>query len=189
MKTTSDITQKAQVRIRPAVVADVALILGFIRELAEYEKLLDRVSADEAKLRVTLFGAIPCAEVLIAEIDTEQGVQAQGFALYFQNYSTFLATPGIYLEDLYVRESARGLGIGLKLIASVAKRAVELGCGRFEWAVLDWNTPAIDFYRALGAVAQDDWTVQRLHGQPLLDLAARAHSPLLKIGTTDSHGQ
>jgi GNAT superfamily N-acetyltransferase len=168
------LSQKPQVCIRPAVVADVGLILSFIRELAEYEKLLDRVLADEAKLRATLFGSRPCAEVLIAEIDTGQGIQPQGFALYFQNYSTFLATPGIYLEDLYVRESARGMGIGLKLIASIAKRAVELGCGRFEWAVLDWNTPAIDFYRALGALAQDDWTVQRLHGQALLNLAARA---------------
>ena len=158
------------IAIRAATTADAGLILNFIRELAEYEKLLDRVSATEEKLRHTLFGSKPCAEVLIAEVDGT----AQGFALYFQNYSTFLATPGIYLEDLYVRESARGLGVGLKLIASVAKRAVELGCGRFEWAVLDWNEPALKFYRALGAVAQDDWTAQRLYGQPLLDLAAKA---------------
>ena len=156
--------------IRAAVAADTALILGFIRELAEYEKLLDRVSATEQQLSLTLFGSKPCAEVFIAEVD---GI-AQGFALYFQNYSTFLAAPGIYLEDLYVRESARGSGIGLKLIASVAKRAVELGCGRFEWAVLDWNAPALKFYAALGAIAQDEWTVQRLHGQALLELAAKA---------------
>ena len=156
--------------IRAASADDTALILSFIRELAEYEKLLDRVYATEESLARTLFGSKPCAEVLIAEVDGS----ACGFALYFQNYSTFLAKPGIYLEDLYVRESARGLGVGLKLIASVAKRAVELGCGRFEWAVLDWNEPALKFYRALGAVAQDDWTVQRLHGQPLLDLAAKA---------------
>ena len=156
--------------IRAATAADAALILSFIRELAEYEKLLDRVSATEENLRQTLFGSKPCAEVLIAEVDGK----AEGFALYFQNYSTFLATPGIYLEDLYVRESARGLGIGLKLIASVAQRAVELGCGRFEWAVLDWNEPALKFYRALGAVAQDDWTVQRLYGPALLELAAKA---------------
>ena len=156
--------------IRAANAGDSALILGFIRELADYEKLLDRVSATEEKLSQTLFGSKPCAEVLIAEVDGT----AQGFALYFQNYSTFLATPGIYLEDLYVRESARGLGVGLKLIASVAQRAVALGCGRFEWAVLDWNAPALQFYRALGAQPQDDWTAQRLHGQALLDLAARA---------------
>lgn len=161
---------QSEVVIRPARASDAALILSFIRELAEYEKLLDRVSATEEKLYQTLFGDKPCAEVLIAEIDST----AQGFALYFQNYSTFLATPGIYLEDLYVRESSRGLGVGLKLIASVAKRAVELGCGRFEWAVLDWNEPALKFYRTLGAVAQDDWTAQRLYGQALLDLAERA---------------
>ena len=156
--------------IRAASADDTALILSFIRELAEYEKLLDRVYATEESLARTLFGSKPCAEVLIAEVDGS----ACGFALYFQNYSTFLAKPGIYLEDLYVRESARGLGVGLKLIASVAKRAVELGCGRFEWAVLDWNEPALKFYRALGAVAQNDWTAQRLYGQPLLDLAAKA---------------
>ena len=160
----------SEVVIRAASAADTALILSLIRELAEYEKLLDRVVATEEKLRQTLFGSKPCAEVLIAEVD---GI-AQGFALYFQNYSTFLATPGIYLEDLYVRESARGVGVGLKLIASVAKRAVALDCGRFEWAVLDWNEPALKFYRALGAVAQNEWTVQRLHGQALLDLAAKA---------------
>ena len=161
---------KTEVVIRAARASDAALILSFIRELADYEKLLDRVSATEEKLRLTLFSSKPCAEVLIAEVDGT----AQGFALYFQNYSTFSAVPGIYLEDLYVRESARGLGVGLKLIASVAQRAVELGCGRFEWAVLDWNEPALKFYRSLGAVAQDDWTAQRLHGQALLDLAARA---------------
>ena len=159
-----------EVLIRAATAADTGLILSLIRELADYEKLLDRVVATEEKLNQTLFGSKPCAEVLIAEVDGA----AQGFALYFQNYSTFLATPGIYLEDLYVRESARGLGVGLKLIASVAKQAVALGCGRFEWAVLDWNEPALKFYRALGALAQDDWTVQRLHGQALLDLAAKA---------------
>ena len=161
---------RSEVVIRAATGADVGLILRFIRELADYEKLLDRVSATEEKLHQTLFGGKACAEVLIAEVDGN----AQGFALFFQNYSTFLATPGIYLEDLYVAESARGLGVGLKLIASVAKRAVVLGCGRFEWAVLDWNEPALKFYRALGAHAQDDWTVQRLHGQALLDLAAKA---------------
>lgn len=160
----------AEVLIRAATAADTGLILRLIRELADYEKLLDRVVASEEKLNQTLFGSQPCAEVLIAEVDGA----AQGFALYFQNYSTFLATPGIYLEDLYVRESARGLGVGLKLIASVAKQAVARGCGRFEWAVLDWNEPALKFYRALGALAQNDWTVQRLHGQALLDLAAKA---------------
>jgi GNAT superfamily N-acetyltransferase len=163
-----------KISVRAAVASDVPVILQFIRELADYEKLLDRVSATEAELHATLFGARPCAEVLIAERLDGSEVVPLGFALFFQNYSTFLAKPGIYLEDLYVRESARGLGAGLKLMASVAARAVQLGCGRFEWSVLDWNQPAIDFYRKLGALGQEDWTVQRLSGSALLALAARA---------------
>jgi GNAT superfamily N-acetyltransferase len=161
---------KATVHIRPAVAGDVALILAFIRELADYERLLDRVSATQAQLHNALFGAQPCAEVLLAELNGA----AVGFALFFPNFSTFLAMPGIHLEDLYVRESARGHGVGLALIANVAQLVVTRGGGRFEWNVLDWNSPAIAFYRSLGAVAQDDWTGQRLSGQALLELAARA---------------
>jgi GNAT superfamily N-acetyltransferase len=158
--------------IRSATVSDVPHILAFIRELAEYEKLLHRVEANIEKLTETLFGAKPCAEVLIAELD---GIPV-GFALFFQNYSTFLAKPGIYLEDLYVRESARGCGLGMQLIAHLAKLAVERGCGRMDWAVLDWNQPAIDFYRSIGAVAQDDWTGERLTGDALAQLAAKANT-------------
>jgi GNAT superfamily N-acetyltransferase len=159
-------------KIRSATASDVPDIFAFIRELAEYEKLLHRVEANEAKLAETLFGARPCAEVLIAELDAVP----VGFALFFHNYSTFLAKPGIYLEDLYVRESARGCGLGLQLIAHLARLALQRGCGRLDWAVLDWNQPAIDFYRAIGAVAQDDWTVQRLSDEALIQMAAKAHS-------------
>jgi GNAT superfamily N-acetyltransferase len=156
--------------IRPAQASDCALVLAFIRELAEYEKLLDRVQATEAKIREGLFGARPYAEAIIGEID---GAPC-GFALYFHNYSTFLAQPGIYLEDLYVRPAARGHGMGLALIAHLAKLALVRGCGRLDWAVLDWNTPAIEFYQRIGAVAQADWTGQRMEGAALTALAARA---------------
>lgn len=158
------------ITIRRAVRDDSALILQFIIELAEYEKLRDQVVATLAEVQSQLFGEHPAAEVLIAEVDG----QAQGFALYFQNFSTFLAKPGIYLEDLYVRESARGKGLGLQLIAHVAKRCQELGGARLQWSVLNWNQPAIDFYQSLGAIAQDEWTVMRVHGEKLSALAARA---------------
>lgn len=154
--------------IRPASRDDVPVILGFIRALAEYEKLADQVVATEEKLAATLFGARPVAEVLIAEW---QG-QAAGFALYFHNYSTFLAQPGIYLEDLFVLPEHRGRGIGKALLVQLAKTAVERDCGRFEWSVLDWNTPAIEFYHALGAKPMDEWTVQRVTGDALKALAA-----------------
>jgi GNAT superfamily N-acetyltransferase len=156
--------------IRPAQASDCGLVLAFIRELAEYEKLLDRVQATEAKIREGLFGARPYAEAIIGEID---GAPC-GFALYFHNYSTFLAQPGMYLEDLYVRPAARGHGMGLALIAHLAKLALARGCGRLDWAVLDWNTPAIEFYQRIGAVAQADWTGQRMEGAALAALAARA---------------
>ena len=160
--------------IRPATADDVPLILSLIRELADYEKLSDQVSATEAALRETLFserpGARPAAEVLVAHNDGEPA----GFALFFPNYSTFLAKPGIYLEDLFVRPAFRGLGIGKALLASVAKLAVERDCGRFEWSVLDWNEPAIGFYRRLGARPLDDWTQFRLSGAELAALAASA---------------
>lgn len=158
----------AGIHITPATPADVPLILGFIRELAEYEHLSDQVSATEAALQATLFGARPAAEVLIAR---ESGEPA-GFALFFPNYSTFLAQPGIYLEDLYVKPALRGHGIGRALLARIAALAVERGCGRFEWSVLDWNAPSIGFYRSLGAVAMDEWTLFRLTGDALAALAS-----------------
>jgi GNAT superfamily N-acetyltransferase len=149
---------------------DVPLILRFIRELADYERLSHEVVATEAALAATLFGAKPGAEVLIARHADEPA----GFALFFPNYSTFLAKPGIYLEDLYVTPSLRGRGVGLALLATVARRAVERGCGRLEWSVLDWNEPALGFYRKLGAQPMAEWTVQRLTGDALSALGARA---------------
>src|SRR5215213_6806916 len=133
--------------IRPASETDVPLILTFIRELAEYEKLTHEVSATEEQLRATLFGAHRFAEALIASADGEPA----GFAIFFHNYSTFLARPGLYLEDLYVRPAFRGLGLGKRLLIEVARLAVARGCGRYEWSVLDWNAPSIRFYESLGA--------------------------------------
>ena len=153
--------------IRFAVEDDTPLILQFIKDLAEYEKLSHEVVADRDALRATLFGDDPAAEVLIAELD---GVPA-GFALFFHNYSTFLARRGLYLEDLFVRPEHRGRGIGRKLLERLASIAVERGCGRFEWWVLDWNEPAIRFYESLGATAMDEWTVFRVDGEALKDLA------------------
>jgi GNAT superfamily N-acetyltransferase len=160
------------IHVRPAAEADVPLILRFIRELAEYERLLHEVVATEAGLRDTLFGARPAAEVVIAE---EDGAPL-GFALFFHNYSTFLARPGLYLEDLYVRPEARGRGAGRALLAHLARLARERGCGRLEWWVLDWNESAVRFYRSLGAQPMDDWTVFRLAG-PDLDRLAGEKGP------------
>lgn len=153
--------------LRFATIEDVPTILGFIRELAEYERLSDEVSADEATLRETLFGDRRVAEVILAETEGE----AAGFALFFHNFSTFLGRPGIYLEDLYVRPSHRGRGIGEILLRRLAALARERGCGRLEWSVLDWNEDAIRFYRRLGAVPMDDWTVYRVAGEALARLA------------------
>ena len=153
--------------IRAATEDDVPLILQFIRDLAEYERLAHKVVATEEKLRETVF-ARKYAEVIIGE---EDGAPA-GFALFFHNYSTFLAQPGIYLEDLFVKPEARGRGYGKALLARLAQLARERGCGRVEWAVLDWNTPSIDFYKALGAAPMDDWTVFRLTGDALDALAS-----------------
>jgi GNAT superfamily N-acetyltransferase len=153
--------------IRFALTGDCATILGFIRDLAEYEKLAHEVVADEAALRTTLFGVRPAAEVLIAEV----GGEAVGFALFFQSYSTFLARPGMYLEDLFVRPVARGKGVGSALLSALARIAIQRNYGRFEWSVLDWNEPAIRLYRSLGAVPLDTWTVNRLTGAPLAALA------------------
>jgi GNAT superfamily N-acetyltransferase len=154
--------------IKPATEGDVALVLGFIRKLAEYEKLSHEVVATEDLLRQTLFGERRVAEVVLAYIED----QPAGFALYFHNFSTFVGRPGIYLEDLFVEPAHRGTGVGKALLVYVAKLAVERGCGRFEWAVLDWNTPAIDFYRSLGARPIDDWTIFRLSGDALRRAAA-----------------
>jgi len=150
-------------RIAPATESDVAVILGFIRKLAEYEKLSHQVAATEELLRDTLFGARRVAEVLIAYL----GDEPAGFALYFHNFSTFQGRPGIYLEDLFVEPGHRGKGIGKALLTQIAKIARERNCGRLEWAVLDWNRPAIDFYRGLGAVPLDDWTLFRVTGEVL----------------------
>ena len=158
----------SDIRITPATEADVPVILDMIRGLAEYEKLLHVVAATEDQLRRTLFGERPAAEVLLAHWNSEP----IGFALFFPNYSTFLAQPGIYLEDLYVKPHARGKGAGLALFVELARLAVARGCGRVEWSVLDWNEPSIQFYKKLGAVAMDDWTTFRLTSEPLQRLAS-----------------
>lgn len=154
--------------IRPATADDVPLIRQLIGELAEYERLADAAVATDDGLREQLFGAQPAAEVLIGEVDGE----ATGFALFFHNFSTFLGKRGLYLEDLFVRPAFRGSGLGRHLMASLARIAVQRDCGRFEWSVLDWNAPAISFYRTLGAVGMDEWTVQRLEGEALHALAS-----------------
>lgn len=151
------------VRIEKAAKTDVPLILEMIQGLAEYEKLAHECVATEEQLSRTLFGERPAGEVLLAY---DSG-QCAGFALFFMNYSTFLARPGIYLEDLFVKPQARGRGIGLALLKSLARLAVERECGRVEWSVLDWNEPAIGFYKSLGAMPQDEWTVFRLAGPAL----------------------
>ncbi|MCX6588465.1 MAG: GNAT family N-acetyltransferase [Acidobacteria bacterium] len=149
--------------IRPATVADVPVILDFIEQLAEYERLRHACRATREALAATLFGPRPFAEALIAEDETGP----VGFALFFHNYSTFLAQPGIYLEDLFVVPGARGKGHGRALLRALARLAVERGCGRLDWSVLDWNAPAIGFYRSLGAEPQSEWTVFRLEGEAL----------------------
>jgi len=159
----------SNVRIVPATESDVPIILEMIRELAAYEKLLHICVATEAQLRGTLFGARPAAEVLLAQLDGA----TVGFALFFPNYSTFLAQPGIFLEDLYVKPHARGKGAGLALLRELARIAVARGCGRVEWLVLDWNEPSIAFYKKLGAKVMDEWTTFRLTGESLARLAAR----------------
>lgn len=157
----------SNLRIDPATERDIPLILKFIQALAEYERLAHECVADEAKLRETLFGPRRYAEVVIARYHDKPA----GFALFFHNYSTFLARPGIYLEDLFVYPEYRGRGIGKSLMVYLAKLAVERSCGRFEWWVLDWNEPAIEFYKRLGAVPMSDWTVFRLTGKKLKRLA------------------
>lgn len=159
----------AVLRIRAAGVDDCALIHSFIMELAVYEKLAHEVIATPELLAQTLFGPRPGAEVLIAEHDG----RPVGYALFFQSFSTFLGRPGLYLEDVYVQPAMRGRGIGKAIMTRLAALAVEREYARFEWSVLDWNAPSIAFYRSIGAIPMDGWTVQRLTGQALLDLAAR----------------
>ena len=156
-----------RISVRAATRADVPLILSLIKELAEYERLSHEVVADERRLNHWLFGDAPKAEALIGEIDG----QGAGFALFFHNFSTFLAKPGIYLEDLYVRPDMRGHGLGEALLRHLAKLAVERQCGRLEWAVLDWNEPAIGFYKRLGATPMNEWTVYRVTNEALDALA------------------
>lgn len=157
--------------IRPATPADLPLILEFIRGLATYEKLLHEVEATEAKLGATLFGPRPAAECVLAF--TDAGVPA-GFAIFFTNYSTFLAKPGLYLEDFFVHPEFRGQGIGKALLLHLARLANERGYGRMEWSVLDWNQPAIDFYESLGAERKTEWTICRLSGAALTRYATPA---------------
>jgi GNAT superfamily N-acetyltransferase len=155
------------ISIRPATPADVPLVLSFIRELAVYERLAEQVSASEADLAAGLFGPRPYAEVVFACL----GGAPVGFALFFPNFSTFLGKPGIYLEDLFVRPQARGHGVGRRLLQWLAHTTLARGGARLDWAVLDWNDPALGFYRSLGAVALDEWTRYRLSGAALSGLA------------------
>ena len=156
------------VTVRVATLADAPLILSFIRELADYERLLHEVEATEADIRRDLFGENPRSFCEIAEHDG----QPVGFALWVYNYSTFQGRAGIYLEDLFVRTEARGVGAGKALLAKLARRCVDAELGRLEWAVLNWNTPSIEFYDSLGASAKTEWTVRRLDGEALERLAA-----------------
>ena len=150
-------------RIREAVEEDVPLILRFIEKLAHYERLSDEVSATEELLRKNLFGQRKVAEVILAEYQNT----AVGFAIYFHNFSSFLGKPGIYIEDIYVDESCREQGFGRALFDYIVRLAKERGCGRVEWSVLDWNTPAIRFYETMGAIPMSDWTIYRLTGEAL----------------------
>ena len=153
--------------IRSAVPDDLDLVIGFIRALADYERLADAVVLDRTLLGCHLFGDKPMAEVLIGEIDGSP----RGFALFFHNFSTFEGKPGIYLEDLFVEPEARGAGLGKALLARLAQLAMARGCARLEWSVLDWNEPSIAFYKSLGAQAMDEWTINRVDGAALVALA------------------
>ena len=157
----------APIEIRPATVDDVPLVLSFVRQLADYEKLAHMVVATEASLREALFGERPGAEVLLGFVEGE----AVGFAVYFHNFSTFLGRRGLWLEDIFVQPERRGRGYGKALLLAVARIAQERGCGRFEWAALDWNTPAWEFYRSLGATPLEEWTMFRVTGVALEKLA------------------
>ena len=162
---------KTDFTIRFADEDDVKLILEFIRELADYEKLLDQVTATEEILHDSLF-VKKAAEVVIGEYEGKP----VGFALFFHNFSTFLGKPGIYLEDLYIKKEMRGKGFGKMMLSFLAATALERGCGRLEWWCLDWNTSSIDFYRSIGAEAMDEWTVYRVTGEVLNDMAESYNS-------------
>lgn len=164
------------VRIQQATQEDVPLILDFIRELADYEKLSDRVTATEERLHATLFCANPYAEAILAFLNN----QPVAFAVYFFNYSTFVALPGLYLEDIYVRPTFRGSGIGKELFRFLARKAIAAGCRRMEWSMLNWNQPARHFYTELGAEPMNDWTVFRLANEQLAKLAAEPPGPATK---------
>ncbi|HEX2723146.1 MAG TPA: GNAT family N-acetyltransferase [Gemmatimonadaceae bacterium] len=166
--------QRESITVRMGEESDIPVILEFIRGLAEYEKLRDACIATEEKLRDTLFADPPAAEVIIASISGTP----MGFALFFHNYSTFLAQRGLFLEDLFVKPEARGRGIGDALLASLAHLAVNRNCGRLEWSVLDWNDLAIGFYKRIGARAMDEWTTFRMTGPALRELASR--SPMVE---------
>lgn len=157
--------------IEPATPADVPMILQLIRELAEFERLLHEVTATEEQLHEHLFAPKPKAEVIMGRL--QPGGEVAGFALYFHNFSTFLAKPGIYLEDLYVRQQYRGRGYGEQLLRRLAGIALERNCGRLEWSVLDWNQRAIDFYKSLGAAPMNEWTIYRVTGSALQKLGNR----------------
>lgn len=157
--------------IRPAAPADVPQILQFVRDLATYEKAPESVVATEAQIDAALFGPKPAAEALVAELDGER----VGFALFYTSFSTWTGTPGFWLDDLYVRPEARGSGAGKALLTRIAALAEARGYSRFEWWVLDWNTPSIGFYHALGARSMDEWTVMRLEGEALAHVAAMAN--------------
>lgn len=159
--------------IRPCVAGDEVALVQLVRELADYERLESLAKGTPEDFRKHLFGPRPIAEALIAESEG----QAVGFALFFLTFSTFRGQPGTYLEDLFVKPSHRGLGLGRALIAAVAKAAVDRGHGRLEWSVLNWNAPAIGFYRALGAQPMDEWTVHRIDEEALAALAAQADNP------------
>jgi GNAT superfamily N-acetyltransferase len=158
-----------QISILPAVNGDVPAILRFIRKLAEYENLSDQVVATEASLRGHLFGPRPAAEVLLARIESPP----VGFALFFQTFSTFLAAPGIWLEDLFVLPEYRRRGVGRALLRRVASIALQRSCGRLEWSVLDWNEPALEFYQTIGAQTMDQWKLRRVTGEALVRLAEK----------------
>jgi GNAT superfamily N-acetyltransferase len=154
--------------IRKTEKKDVPLILTFIKKIAEYEKLSDQVVTNESMLEKCMFSANPVAEAIIGEYEN----QPVGFAVFFQNFSTFLGKPGIYLEDIFVLEEMRGKGFGTQMLRYLAKLAKERDCGRFEWAVLDWNTPSIEFYKSLGAEIKNEWLINRLSGAALDKLAS-----------------
>ncbi len=162
------LTSVSGFEIKPATEADVPVILSFVKQLAEYEKLAHEVIATESSLRETLFGRRRNAEVAIGYFETKP----VGFVLFFHNYSTFLGQPGLYIEDLFVNEAYRRRGFGSALLLYVARLAQERRCGRLEWSVLDWNEPAIQFYKKLGAIPMSDWTVYRITGKSLQRLAS-----------------